>query len=266
MIGRYIAANRRTAPVRALHRAASFVESAWNNEGASVEANGEERVIELLAPANFKRAIDVGANHGDWLLSAAAHWPQCRIDAFEVAPPTFETLAVNVAGSPLKSRLTLHNMGLGNREGTQQMFYFPEHPELTCDLPRHGHLRVPFEATLNTGDLFLAAAESCPVDFLKIDVEGAEFRVIQGFRESLAAGRIHCLQFEYGAFSIQTRFLLADYYDLLQSAFWIGKIFHSGVEFSDYDWRMENFRFSNYCCVSRARPDLRALLETAVSS
>jgi hypothetical protein len=27
-----------------------------------------------------------------------------------------------------------------------------------------------------------------------------------------------------------------------------------------YDWTMEDFRFSNYCCVSRLRSDLRDLL------
>jgi hypothetical protein len=38
-------------------------------------------------------------------------------------------------------------------------------------------------------------------------------------------------------------------------------VFPSTVEFRDYDWTMESFRFSNFLCVSRARPDLRALAE-----
>lgn len=256
----YIGANRESPVVKALHRAASFVESSWSNEGSDFDSNGEHRVIQLLAPAGFKFALDVGANVGDWLLDAAAAWPGCHIHAFEAAPRTFQTLSDRVAATPCASRATLHNLALSDRDGTQQMFYFPDHPELTCDMPRHSHIALPFEATLATGDSRLAVDQIAVVDFVKIDVEGAEYRVIQGFREALSAGKIHCLQFEYGAFSIQTRFLLADYYALLQQDFWIGKIHTSSVEFSDYDWTMESFQFANYCCVSRTRPDLRSLL------
>jgi hypothetical protein len=98
------------------------------------------------------------------------------------------------------------------------------------------------------------------VDFLKIDVEGAEFRVIKGFSERLDVQKIHCMQFEYGAFSTQTRFLLGDYYSLLSPSYWMGKIFPTYVDFRDYDYTMEDFRFSNYCCVSKLRPDLLELL------
>ena len=141
------------------------------------------------------------------------------------------------------------------------MYYFPQHPELTCDLPRHdSYSAVPFDAQLATGDEYCDEHSIDSVDFLKIDVEGAEFRVMKGFSERLSAQKIHCMQFEYGAFSTQTRFLLGDYYSLLSGSYWIGKIFPTYVDFQDYQWTMEDFRFSNYCCVSKLRPDLRKIL------
>jgi hypothetical protein len=84
--------------------------------------------------------------------------------------------------------------------------------------------------------------------------------VLKGLSSRLREAKIHCLQFEYGAFSTQTRFLLADYYSLLSEQYWIGKIYPTYVEFREYEWTMEDFRFANYCCVSKARPDLRELL------
>jgi hypothetical protein len=119
---------------------------------------------------------------------------------------------------------------------------------------------VQFDAQLVTLDAYCTLNHIAKVDFVKIDVEGAEYRVLKGFGEHLRRQAVQCVQFEYGAFSTQTRFLLSDYYSLLSQAYWIGKIFPTYVDFRDYDWSMDDFRFSNYCCVLKSRPDLRALL------
>ena len=78
---------------------------------------------------------------------------------------------------------------------------------------------------------------------------------------TIDAGRLSCIQFEYGAFSIETRMLLADYYKLLADRYWIGKLFPTYVEFTDYHWTMETFRFANFVCVDRSRPDLKLFAE-----
>jgi FkbM family methyltransferase len=247
--------------VRALHQLASFVESAYWNEGSSFHVNGEYNVIQRLRHADLRTAFDVGANCGDWLMECLTAWPQCRVHAFEVAPLTFQALQERIENSPSRNRATLNAYGLSDQVGAQTMFYFPEHPELTCDLPRHEAWRsIPFDARLSTGDQYGEEHAIESVDFLKIDVEGAEYHVLRGFSKYLDARRVHCIQFEYGAFSTQTRFLLGDYYRLLSQNYWIGKIYPTYVDFKDYHWTMEDFRFANYCCVSKARPDLRSVL------
>lgn len=244
-----------------MHRFASAFESAYLNEGSAFARNGERRVIECLRAANFRVAFDVGANDGDWTIEALNKWPQCNIHAFEVAPPTFQRLRERIAESPLRSRCVVNGFGLSDRNGNEEMFYFPEHPDLTCDRRRHdSYQTAPFEARLCTGDSYAEGQQIETLDFVKIDVEGAENRVLSGLAGYISRGKVNCLQFEYGAFSIQTRVLLADYYALMAQNYWIGKIFPTDVEFRDYDWRMEDFRFANYCCVSKARPDLRKLL------
>ncbi len=204
----------------------------------------------------------MGANIGDWTLEALRLWPGCHVHAFEVAPLTFAQLTTRLSAGD-RARVTPQCLGLSDATGTQPMFFFPDHPELTADRPRHEDKTVePFEARIERGDEYVERHQIDVIDYLKIDVEGAEYRVLNGFKNTLAAGKIRCLQFEYGAFSIQTRVLLADYYAILRDRFWIGKIYPAAVEFGDYDWTMENFRFANFCAVSRERSDIRRLLES----
>jgi FkbM family methyltransferase len=256
-----IGAHRRSPMVKTLHGLASFVESAYANEGAIFHSNGERTLLRKLTPAACRTVFDVGANFGDWSAEALAVWPNCQVHAFEVAPPTFERLSERFRLAEGGRRVLLNCFGLSDENGTRQIFYYPDHPEVTADSPWHGTDKsIAFDAQLATGDTYCQTHGVDTIDFLKIDVEGAEYRVLKGFAGCLAAQKVHCLQFEYGAFSTQTKVLLGDYYNLLSQAYWVGKIYPTYVEFRDYDWTMEDFRFSNYCCVSKLRPDLRTLL------
>jgi len=114
-------------------------------------------------------------------------------------------------------------------------------------------------ARFSTLDRFCHDQGIGQVDYLKIDVEGAEHRVLKGGAGMLEAGKVACMQFEYGAFSIDSHFLLQDYFRLLERRFHIGKIYPTSVTFGPYDWRDEDFRFCNYLCISRDRPDLLRL-------
>jgi FkbM family methyltransferase len=256
-----IGRNRRSTAVRGLHALAAFVESAYANDGSSFANNGEQTLLRKLDGAGFRIAFDVGANFGDWLLEGLSVWPQCRVHAFEVAPWTFEELQRRVKALPYADRAVLQQAGVSDREGTEIMHFFPDHPEVTCDMPRHSEYRSEqFEARMVTLDRYCERNDITAIDFLKIDVEGAEYKVLKGAAGLLAGRRVHTIQFEYGAFSTQTHFLLGDYYSLLAGDYWIGKIYPGYVDFREYQWTMEDFRFSNYCCVSRSRPDLRSLV------
>jgi FkbM family methyltransferase len=246
----------------ALHKAAEFLESAWHNEGADFETNGERFVLERLRAADFKVAFDVGANVGHWTHAALDLWQGCHIHAFEVAPRTFAKMETNARSWTHAQRAHLHPFGLSDAAGELTMYYFPDRDELTCDVLRHEGLTVlPFDARVSTSDLFCSEHGIDRIDFLKIDVEGAEHRVLKGATDLLRARRIDCIQFEYGAFSIDTRIMLKDYFGWLGESHVIGKIFPNHVAFTDYDRTMEDFRFSNYLCISRGRLDLQNLVQ-----
>jgi FkbM family methyltransferase len=262
---RFIASRRQWSSMRALHAMAAFFENAYENEEWDLAANGELALVRRLTPAGFATVIDVGAHLGDWSMAALAAWRGATVHAFEVAPPTFERFKQRIDAAGLAARVVLNAMGLSDTAGTREMYYFPDHPNLTCDRPRHSQFRTSmFTGTLTTGDAYVKQQQLGDIDFVKIDVEGAEPLVLKGFRETIEAGRLHCIQFEYGAFSIQTHVLLADDYELLSEYYWIGKVYPTYIDFRDYDWRMESFRFCNFLCVSRRRSDLRDLVKAAL--
>jgi FkbM family methyltransferase len=260
--GPLIARNRRSKPVQLASRLASFIENAYHNEDLQLATNGECRVVAALAAADVDTAFDVGAHYGDWSVEALQAWPRARVHVFEVFPTTFACLERRLTEADLLGRVSANACGLADHDGVEQMYSFTGHPALTCDRPRHEGLdAVPFEARVMRGDEYVERHQIGRIGFVKIDVEGAEYRVLQGFARTLAAGTIDCIQFEYGAFSIQTRVLLADYFAMLGSRYIIGKIYPSYVDFTDYSWRMEGFRFANFLAVSRSRVDLRHLVE-----
>lgn len=258
----FIARRRQSRAVGLVHRAARFIDDAYHNTNMDLATNGESHLLQRLAVAGFSVAFDVGANGGDWSMAALRVWPSVTVHAFEVAPPTCAVLRRAIDAAGLSSRTRLNEFGLSDATGTERLYCFPGSAELTCDRPRHeGRPFETFQGRMLRGDEYVAQAGVTRIDFLKIDVEGAEYKVLRGLSQTLAAGRIECVQFEYGAFAIQTRLLLADYHAMLGKHYWIGKIYPTHVEFSDYIWTLEGFRFANFLAVSRARPDLRDRLE-----
>jgi hypothetical protein len=97
------------------------------------------------------------------------------------------------------------------------------------------------------GDSFLQREGIAEVDFLKLDVEGAEHLVLKGLEDRLQQRSIRFIQFEYGRVNILTHFLLRDFYQLLTGyGYVVGKIFPDYVDFREYELGDEDFIGPNY--------------------
>jgi FkbM family methyltransferase len=124
----------------------------------------------LLGPRDV--FFDIGANWG-WHSIVMAVRPsfQGAVHAFEPFPSSFTDLADIVKQAGLESRITCHNLALGEKDGTAGMVFPDGMLSGGAQLSEHG-VQVPL-ARLDTLDL-------PPPKLLKIDVEGHEMGVLKG--------------------------------------------------------------------------------------
>ncbi len=219
----------------------------------NIEGNGEARVLQKLGPT-LNVVLDVGANVGDWTKIAIDAGAK-SVHSFEISPATSSGLTQRYAG---ESRVTINSFGLSSAPGTVTIHHYPDYPALTTmtEYP-HDAKSVAVDVPVRTGDSYLADNNIEHVDLLKMDVEGAEGLVIEGFKESFARQAISAVQFEYGRVSILTKYLLHDFYaDLTKHGFTVGRITAEGVVFMPYQMSMERFNDSNWLAVHESHPEL----------
>lgn len=255
LFGRY----RRSWPARFLAAEARKILKAYDNVDYNMARNGEGRVLARVAAVeggSGEAIFDVGVNEGEWARAARAHFPKAPIYGFELIPRIHQLLLERTTDL---TGFTGESFGLSDSADEFEMWFdaagliCPSMEEANPVGGRPERVRVKTE----TGDAYLAAKGIEKILMLKIDVEGAEMRVLKGFKRALAEGRIDVIQFEYNLASIAPRVLLKDFYEfLVPLGYEIGKVFPTYVEFRPYDLHHEDFRGPNFLAVRRARADL----------
>ena len=139
--------------------------------------------------------VDVGGHFGYFsLLASRLVGPRGRVVAFEASRNTFAVLADNVHP---QANITSFNKALSDQAETISFFEFPvlynEFNSMNVDQFRHErwfaeYPPVKTEVPATTLDAALTELGVVPA-FIKIDVEGAELKVIRGAAQTLAAHR-----------------------------------------------------------------------------
>jgi FkbM family methyltransferase len=217
----------------------------FENANYKPARNGERWLLAALSGERIRIVVDVGANVGTWSLMAAKAIPDSTIYALEVVPDTAAALQARVGNH---DRIKCFNLGLAAHTGTLSLRYHSAastHATFT-DYP-HKWTGERIECPVMRGDEFFAQEGIAEVDFLKLDVEGAEHLVLQGLEDRLREQRVRFVQFEYGRVNILTHFLLRDFYELFATyGYVVGKIYPDYVDFRDYDLSDEDFLGPNY--------------------
>lgn len=245
----YIRRNRDRPLVKRLASGCRQILLSYENSCHEHATNGELRVLRALAGSNLRTIFDVGACTGSWARMAREAHPAAGVHCFEIVPDTFSLLMRNLGQDPLT---VLNGFGLADREGEATVKAYPRAPHLASllDYP-HGLEHVQLTCRVTTGDRYLAQHQIERIDFLKIDVEGAEMAVLRGFSEAFAAGLIRFVQFEYGFANVISHSLLKDFHAFFGSmSFLVGKVYPDRVDFRPYHPCHEDFIGPNFLAVA----------------
>jgi FkbM family methyltransferase len=149
-------------------------------------------------------AIDVGANIGAFTaVIARGVGPDGHVHAFEPLAQNRRRLRRNLELNGL-ANVSIHDAAVADREGTAELATYGPGYESWASLTR-GDVALPsgtlepaerLATPTTTLDSFCARAAIERVAALKVDVEGAEGRVLSGARELLAARRVELLLLE----------------------------------------------------------------------
>jgi FkbM family methyltransferase len=159
-------------------------------------------IIEVLQ-SKCKIVFDVGAHRGDIALHIDTLLSPDVIHAFEPNPEVFGKLQDAV--SKAKAKMILNNVGVGS-ENSMQTFYDLNQTGSSSFLtlnPSSPYTQgiglvetSSYDVPVITLDSYCANMGVTSVDYLKIDVQGYEFNVLQGCNNLLSSGSIKVIQFE----------------------------------------------------------------------
>ncbi len=264
--------NSNTRWVNRVQDIANAVSRSTYNSNYHIDINGESRVLELVSKFFDKKVyFDVGANVGHWSMLAAQRCEgNSKVFSLEPSIRTYENLVRNTSTTlPIRC----FNVGLSNNSQRMEIYSSKTNPEKSS-VESHGVKTLNRKITDYEAETqyFLSGDEFCEkhsiqeITFLKIDTEGHDFKVLQGFRKLLDEGGIHVIQFEYNRLNIYTKTLLSDFYELLNPpsappAYCIGRIFPRSVRFKSYDPLDENFIDGNFIAVRQCFGDLVNILK-----
>lgn len=140
--------------------------------------------------------LDIGAHIG--LFSAVAAkvtGEQGRIYAFEPAPNTLPVLEQTIRINQLGSQVCPVNQAMGSQAGSITFYISDDEADNSNSLVAYKEDRKlnGVEVQMNTIDHFAASMHLEKIDFIKIDVEGAEYDTLRGGLEVLKTHRPCCI-------------------------------------------------------------------------
>lgn len=228
--------------------------------------SGEDAFLRKVAAWRQKGPLvvfDVGANVGDYARLIRRYAPQAEVYAFEPHPETFAHLTKDAAMHGYQAL----NLGLSDVAGSQKIYDYADrggtahaslYQAVIEDL--HRGVAAAWDVDLTSLDAFCRERGVERIHLLKIDTEGNELRVLQGARETLQAGRIDLIHFEFNGMNAVSRSFFRDFYELLPDFDFYRLLPEEMLPLGAYDPLFcELYGFQNIVAVRRAS-DFRPLV------
>lgn len=151
----------------------------------SYESDDGKMMLNLVEDGmNF---FDIGANLGWYGLHVAKLFPSAKVFAFEPVKKTFGYLKNNISHNEL-GNMTCFNFGLSNENTTWTFYVNPAIMGAASGSQMASSAGEPQKCEVRTLDSFILE-HPLVIDFIKADVEGAEFLVIKGGFETIKSSK-----------------------------------------------------------------------------
>ncbi len=236
----------------------------YNNFSYNFEKNGEKKLISLIRDQNFNIIFDVGSNKGNWSKIILKILNNVKVHTFEISQENFF-----IINKDLKSdKITNNNFGLSNKN--EEIFYKDygsEYSGVHTIMTNTNFWDNSISPTLKktnviTGDKYCKDNDIKFIDFLKIDTEGSESLVLEGFSNMLKLKQIRLIQFEYGYTNADLHFLMKDFYHFFDKFDYIvGKLKSKGVSFDKFNYHLNDFKSGpNYIAIHKSDAELKKII------
>ena len=204
--------------------------------------------------------IDIGAEKGTYTKAVLNYFPDIKVYMFEPS-----TVHKDLYKNSFKNRsnVTINHLALSNITGKQKLYYdTPGSALASLTKRRLEHFNINFEhseeiETTRFDDFWKKTDiykqnPNTIIDYVKIDVEGHELDVLEGFGNLL--DKIGIIQFEFGGTNIDTRTYFQDFWYLFKDKkynFTIYRIAPNGlIPITKYVESLEYFSTTNYIAVN----------------
>jgi FkbM family methyltransferase len=157
--------------------------------GGSFERAETRFVGQFLRPG--MTVLDIGAHHGFYTLLASVRvGSEGRVIAFEPSPRERERLGRHLRFNQCKN-VQVETVALGNFSGKSDFFVVEGYSDYCNSLrpPAIEEQTRKIQVDVTSLDEYLSRSRIAEVDFIKLDVEGAELDVLRGARNVLGTGQ-----------------------------------------------------------------------------
>ena len=231
----------------------------YENFSYDIKKNGEKYIQKKLSKFNIKVIFDIGSHTGGWTQMCSDIHNQSKFHLFEISTSSFQKLSQTFKK---KENITCNNFGLSDKDTNIDYVDYGEYSQINSLILKsnfhNNNLSNIKKTYTTTGDSYCKKNKIYEIDFLKIDVEGAENLVLKGFNEMLNEAKIKIIQFEYGHINADTKFLINDFYEFLQSKGYIlGPLKKNGAIFMEFCYSLNNFDSGpNFIAVHKSQKEI----------
>lgn len=218
-----------------------------NAENYSLNYNGEAHILKTYSKnrGNKKTVVyDIGANYGCWSEIVLKNISNPLVYAFEIVPQFSEICRKKLAESDV---VTVFNIGLSDSNGQVNVHVAGGGASITQ--PAHNKNIENIITPVVIGDDYVESQQLELPDFIKIDVEGHEKKVLSGLKRTIMKSR-PIIQFEYGQYYMNEKTYLKEVYIFLNNLEYdIFQIFPTKIVERHYTPALENFWTVNYIAI-----------------